>query len=74
MDNKDSKSNSEKLITTIRKISFLMEHKNILPDLQSLADGLKPENAFAPDYLYMLGAYHALSLLINDLKDKSAEK
>lgn len=72
MSKKDKLLPIAKVKILARKISFLMSHQVVLPDLEELIEELKlssPENVNNSEYL--LGAYHAFSFLINDLKDKS---
>lgn len=68
--------NLKKLRVTARRISFLMEHQTILPDLHTLAlemypFNIDPEtiNRNSPEYL--LGAFEALAALIACLEEKS---
>jgi hypothetical protein len=68
-------TNSRKVSIAAMKISFLMEHQSILPDLRELAAelypvGVDPEkiNKESPEYL--LGAYEALAALITALEQK----
>lgn len=68
-------SNSRKVSIAALKISFLMEHQRILPDLREMASeiypvGVDPDkiNRESPEYL--LGAYEALAALITALEQK----
>ena len=67
--------NLKKVHVIARKISFLMAHQNILPDLKELAAQLSPAqppgvaiNRESSEYL--LGAYEALTSLIIALEEK----
>lgn len=72
---KKSKNNLKKIKITARKISFLMPHQTVLPDLKEICLALYPlgENPDAinkdsPEYL--MGAYEALKSLIDCLSEK----
>jgi len=68
-------SNSRKVSIVAMKLSFLMEHQEILPDLKEVATELYQSvvdpaqvNKESPEYL--LGAYEALAALITALEQK----
>ena len=68
-------NNLKKVNVTALKISFLMPHQDVLPDLKELATELYPIgsdpdkiNRDSPEYL--LGAFEALAALIYDLEHK----
>lgn len=69
-------SNLKTLRVIAKRISFLMPHQVVLPDLQELAATLDPKelnhestiNREFPEYL--LGAYEALAALISYLEEK----
>lgn len=55
------------------RVSFLMEHQSIVPDLQAVISELKPDNDSSinresPEYL--MGAYEALTALVASLERK----
>ena len=55
------------------RVSFLMEHQSIVPDLQNVISELKPDtelpiNRESPEYL--MGAYEALTALVASLERK----
>jgi hypothetical protein len=67
--------NLQKIKVLARKVSFLMQHQHILPDLQHMLDEIYPLgidtnkiDRESPEYL--LGAYEALANLIMDLEEK----
>ena len=68
-------SNSRKVSMTAMRLSFLMEHQEIIPDLREVATELYPVGA-APEQInrdspeYLLGAYEALAALITALEQK----
>lgn len=74
VETKDS-NNLRKIKLLARKVSFLMEHQHIVPDLQKMLAEIYPTSKH-PDYIdretpeYLLGAYEALSNLITDLEEK----
>lgn len=51
------------------KMSFLMEHQRILPELLDLAESLKDEESFYSDP-YLQGAFDALTTMVVALKQK----
>lgn len=68
-----SYDNRNKIKVAARKISFLMERQRIMPELKEMAASLCPDdldkiNRESPEYL--LGAYEALTHLIEDLEEK----
>jgi hypothetical protein len=65
--------NLKKVHIVARKISFLMAHQNILPDLKELAAELSPgveESINRQSAEYLWGAYEALTSLITALEEK----
>lgn len=70
-----AEDNLHKIKVLARKISFLMEHQHILPDLHKMLLEIYPTSK-QPDYIdretseYLLGAYEALANLITDLEEK----
>jgi hypothetical protein len=73
-ETKDS-DNLRRIRMLARKVSFLMQHQHILPDLQHMLEEIYPSgvdasviNRESPEYL--LGAYEALLNLITDLEEK----
>jgi hypothetical protein len=68
-------NNLKKLRVTARRISFLMPHQNVLPDLKELATELcpldaDPEKIDRNSEAYLLGAFEALAALISCLEEK----
>ena len=61
-----------------RKLSFLMEHQDINPDLKLIAQELSPPGLMPGKDIdreseeYLLGAYEALIALIMDLEEKGS--
>jgi hypothetical protein len=69
------KNNSDKVKLVSHKISFLMPHQDVLPDLKQLAEELYREsevNRESPEYL--MGAHDALMCLINSLEKKGPQR
>ncbi len=72
-------NNKEKVQYIAKRVSFLMEHQEILPDLKDLAadvypfdePGLSPIDKESPAYL--MGAYDALMALIKALEEKGSK-
>jgi len=68
-------TNSRKVSLTAMRLSFLMEHQSILPDLREIAAELYP-SGIDPDLInrespeYLLGAFEALAALITALEGK----
>lgn len=56
----------DRLQNVVKKISFLMEHQVILPDLKELVMQLRDE-----DSMYWCGVTDALMTLISSLEEKS---
>ena len=56
-----------KVKVVARRISLLMQHQRILPDLKEVASQLQDETASSE---YLLGAYEALIALITELENK----
>jgi hypothetical protein len=70
-----NKSTSDKVKLISRKISFLMPHQEVLPDLKELAQELHQEleiNKESPEYL--MGAHDALMSLITGLEQKGPQR
>jgi hypothetical protein len=71
-------TNLKKIKVTCRKISFLMRHQDILPDLKEIAMQLYPLGA-DPDKIdydspeYLMGANTALLALIQCLEEKGPQ-
>lgn len=67
--------NQKRVRVTALKISFLMPHQDVMPDLKELATELDPHkleiNRESPEYL--LGAYEALNNLIMGLERKGPQ-
>lgn len=70
-------SNSRKVSITAMKLSFLMEHQEILPDLKEITLELLPQdinivdiNRDSPEYL--VGAYEILVALFTALEQKGS--
>jgi len=69
-----SDGNEKKVKVTAFRMSFLMEHQRIMPELFDLAEHLHPEigsdqiNTESPEYLK--GAFDALTTLIAALQQK----
>jgi hypothetical protein len=60
-----------------RRMSFLMEHQDINPDLKGIVQDLSPPGIPGRDVdresdEYLLGAYEALIALIMDLEEKGS--
>lgn len=71
----ESEENLKKVRVVTRKISFLMHHQEILPDLKEIATqlyplGEDPEGISRNSSEYLLGAYEALMHLIVCLEQK----
>ena len=73
-------NNKEKVQYIAKRVSFLMEHQEVLPDLKELAADLYPYEAFgllSPDDrespVYLMGAYDALMALIKALEEKGSQ-
>jgi hypothetical protein len=70
--------NSKKIKIAARKISFLMPHQEVLPDLKIIATQLYPLGA-DPDKIdrnakeYLMGAYEALVALVDYLTEKNPQ-
>lgn len=64
--------NRKKVLVAARKISFLMPHQEVLPDLKEIAatiyQGDTGLDRNSPEY--MLGAFEALTALIEGLEQK----
>jgi hypothetical protein len=76
-DNIETKDtdNLRKIKLLARKVSFLMQHQHILPDLQHMLaeiypSGVDPSTIDRQTPEYLLGAYEALVNLITDLEEK----
>lgn len=76
-DNTEIKAqdNLRKIKMLARKVSFLMQHQHILPDLQHMLTEIYPSGVDAnvinrESSEYLLGAYEALLNLITDLEEK----
>lgn len=72
---KEEAGNIKKVKVVCRKISFLMHHQEILPDLKEIATQLYPLHADPEEIdrnsdAYLLGAYEALVRLISCLEEK----
>ena len=66
---------SDMVRLTARKISFLMPHQYVLPDLKNLATDLCPENIDKinrDSSEYLLGAYEGLLALLAALEEKGS--
>lgn len=67
-----------KLVRLIsRRMSFLMEHQDVSPDLKEVIQDLSPPGIPGKDVdresdEYLLGAYEALMSLIMDLEEKGS--
>lgn len=69
---------NRKIRVVIKKITFLMHHQEILPDLKELAAQLKPEGVDSDKIdreseAYIMGAYETLNYLIDSLKQKGPQ-
>jgi hypothetical protein len=64
--------NARKVNLIAHRISFLMEHQTILPDLKDLVEELYPDvhDGDREHPSYMLGAYDALNGLLTALQEK----
>lgn len=58
--------NVKKVRIVARKMSFLMPHQKVLPDLKEVIDPLHSDESSQ----YLSGAYDALNLLIDFLAEK----
>jgi hypothetical protein len=58
----------DKIRLVVRKMAFLMPHQAVLPDVREALKELESWDKNNPDYV--LGAYHALSFLLDDLEGK----
>lgn len=69
---------NRKVRVVIKKITFLMHHQEILPDLRELAEQLHPEGVESDKVdrnseAYLMGVYEALTYLIDSLKQKGPQ-
>ena len=74
----ECEGNLKKVKVVTRKISFLMHHQEILPDLKEIATqlyplGEDPEGMSRSSSEYLLGAYEALMHLISCLEQKGPQ-
>ncbi len=76
----DKLDNFIKLRATAKMMAFLMPHQEVLPDLKEVIQQLRPadgEYTSSIDHntdVYLMGAYDALSELIDFLKTKGYRK
>lgn len=71
----ESEENLKKLKVAVRRISFLMHHQEILPDLKTIAAqlyplGVDPEKIDRNSPEYLLGAYDGIMYLLQCLEEK----
>lgn len=69
---------NRKVRVAIKKITFLMHHQEILPDLKELAEQIRPEGVESDKIdrdsdAYLMGAYEAINYLIDSLKQKGPQ-
>lgn len=64
-----SNDNEKKVKLLAFKMSFIMEHQMVLPELLDLAESLKDDQEFYSDP-YLKGAFDALTTLVVALRQK----